>query len=129
MDHIDILIIDDEEKFAAMLAKRIGLRGCRSKVCHNGKSALQWIKNHPGAISLILLDLKLPDIYGTQVLEHIKKLYPTLPVIIMTGHGSEKDQRECECLGALKFMHKPVDINKLMTILEHIKESVGDLRK
>jgi DNA-binding NtrC family response regulator len=126
MEHIDILIIDDEEKFAAMLAKRIELRGCHTKVCHDGKTALQWIENHLGSITLILLDLQLPDMYGTQVLKCIKKINPAIPVAIMTGHGSEKDQKESELLGAFKFMHKPIDIGKLMTILEHIREMASD---
>ena len=122
MKHIDILIIDDEEKFAAMLAKRIELRGCHSKICHDGKTALQWITDNWGAVTFILLDLQLPDIYGTQVLERIKKIAPTIPVAIMTGHGTDKDQKECEQLGAFKFMHKPLDIDQLMAILEHVKE-------
>jgi DNA-binding NtrC family response regulator len=122
MKHIDILIIDDEEKFAAMLAKRIELRGYYSKICHDGKKALQWIKEHQNAVTLILLDLRLPDMYGTQVLKCIKKIHPTIPVAIMTGHGTEKDQKECELLGAFKFMHKPLNIDKLMTILKHIRE-------
>ncbi len=126
MKHIDILIIDDEEKFAAMLARRIELRGCHSKVFHDGKTALQWIEKHPGSVLLILLDLQLPDMYGTQVLEGIKKIHPTVPVAIMTGHGSEKDKKECDLLGAFKFMHKPIDIDNLMTILEHIKEVPHD---
>ncbi len=126
MEQVDILIIDDEEKFAAMLAKRIELRGCHSKVCHDGKSALQWIEKHLNSITLILLDLQLPDMYGTQVLECIKKIHPTIPVAIMTGHGSEKDQKESERLGAFKFIHKPIDIDKLMTILEHLREKASD---
>ena len=126
MEHIDILIIDDEEKFAAMLARRIELREYHSKVCHDGKTALQWIEKHLGSVSLILLDLQLPDMYGTQVLEDIKKIHPTIPVAIMTGHGSEKDQKECESLGAFKFMYKPINIDNLMTILEHIKEAPND---
>lgn len=123
MKNFDILIIDDEKKFASMLSRRIELRGCNSKVCYNGKSALEWIEHNPDSTTLILLDLQLPDLYGTEVLTHILEIDPTIPVIILTGHGSEKDEKECERLGAFKFMHKPLNIDKLMTIMEHIKES------
>ncbi|MCP4719553.1 MAG: response regulator [Desulfobacteraceae bacterium] len=123
MKHTDILIIDDEKKFAAMLAKRIELRGCTSEVCYDGRTALEWIKIHKDSITLILLDLQLPDLYGTQVLTGIKKINPAIPVIILTGHGTQQDRQECEQFGAYMFIHKPLDIDKLMVILEQIRET------
>ena len=120
MKHTDILIIDDEKKFAGMLSKRIELRGYHSEVCYDGKTALQWIKEHSDCISLILLDLQLPDMYGTEVLTEIKKINPIIPVIILTGHGTEQDQQKCELLGAYMFIHKPLKIDELMTIIKGI---------
>ncbi len=122
MKQIDILIIDDEEKFADMLAKRIELRGCTCEVCHDGTSALSFIRDHADRISLILLDLLLPDRYGTEVLTDIRNINPSIPVIILTGHGSGKDRDHCERLGAWQFIHKPLDIDDLMTIFKRIKE-------
>ena len=121
MKHTDILIIDDEKKFAAMLAKRIGLRGYNSEMCYDGRTALQWIKEHSDCVGLILLDLQLPDMYGTEVLTGIKKINPAIPVLILTGHGTEQDQQKCELLGAYMFIHKPLNINELMAIMESIK--------
>ncbi|WP_299977276.1 response regulator [Desulfobacula sp.] len=123
MEHGNVLIVDDEKKFADMLAKRTELRGYHSEVCYDGRTALQWIKKHVDSVTLILLDLQLPDMYGTEVLTRIKEINPAIPVIILTGHGTERDQQKCERLGAYKFMHKPLDIDKLMTILEHIRET------
>ena len=123
MKHIDVLLIDDEKKFAAMLAKRIELRGYNSEVCYDGRTALQWIKNHVDCVTLILLDLQLPDLYGTQVLTMIKEINPAIPVIILTGHGTEQDRQQCKLLGAYRFIHKPLNIDELMTILEHIRET------
>jgi two-component system, OmpR family, response regulator len=122
MKHIDILIIDDEKKFAAMLSKRIELRGYTAGVCHDGQTGLKWIKENKGAVTLILLDLQLPDIYGTKVLAGIKEMHPEIPVIVLTGHGTEQDRQECDRLGAYQFIHKPLNIDTLMTILEQIKE-------
>ncbi|MCK5836259.1 MAG: response regulator [Desulfobacula sp.] len=122
MKHIDILLIDDEKKFAAMLAKRIELRGYSSEICYDGRTALQWIKKNSFCVTLILLDLQLPDLYGTKVLSEIKKINPAIPVVILTGHGTEKDRKECEQLGAYMFMHKPPHIDELMTIMTRIKE-------
>jgi len=123
MKHTDILIIDDEEKFAAMLAKRIELRGCSSQICYDGRTALQWIEKHSDSVTLILLDLQLPDIYGTKVLAGIKKINPSIPVIILTGHGTQQDQQQCEQLGAYMFIHKPLNIDELMTIMERVRET------
>ena len=72
--------------------------------------------------SLILLDLHLPDIYGSEVLSRIKETDTRTPVIILTGHGTEKDRRECMQLGAYAFMHKPLGIEELMGILAQIGE-------
>ena len=105
-----------------MLAKRIKLRGCSCEICYDGKTALDWIEKYADSVTLILLDLQLPDIYGTKVLTMIKEINPVIPVIVLTGHGTEQDRQQCDKLGAYMFIHKPLDIDKLMTILEHIKE-------
>ena len=120
MKQYELLIVDDEKRFANMLAKRLLLRGCSCKVCFNGKEALDVVIRN--RFSLVLLDLKLPDIYGIDVLKQIKKDSPETPVIIVTGHGTEDDRRECMKQGAYAFMHKPLGIDELMNILEQIGE-------
>ena len=121
MKHIDILIIDDEIKFADMLSRRLSLRGIICRTCYDGESGLRWVKENPGAAALILLDLKLPDMYGTQVLARIKEIDPAVPVFIITGHGTREDEKECLDLGAVEFIHKPVSIEKITTLLNHAK--------
>ena len=93
-----------------MLAKRLSLRGCLCEVCYTGKQALNMVKRK--RFSLILLDLQLPDIYGTEVLKQIKKNSPEIPVIILTGHGTENDRRKCMKQGAYAFIHKPASIEE-----------------
>jgi DNA-binding response OmpR family regulator len=116
----NLLIVDDEQRFADMLARRLKLRGCNCEVCYSGRDALDILelKN----FHLILLDLHLPDIYGTEVLTRIRNSDEKTPVIIVTGHGTEKDRRECIQQGAYAFMHKPVGIDALMAILAGIGE-------
>ncbi len=124
MKQIDILLIDDEKKFADMLSRRLSLREISCEVCYDGQSGLTWIQNNPGAVALILLDLKLPDIYGTRVLAGIKKIDPAVPVFIITGHGTQEDEKKCLALGASEFIHKPVSIEKLTTLLDQAREEV-----
>jgi two-component system, OmpR family, response regulator len=117
MKQVEILIIDDEKKFADMLSRRLSLREVACAVCYDGQSGLEWIRNHPGIAVLVLLDLKLPDMYGTQVLARIKEIDPDVPVFIVTGHGTRNDEKECLALGAAEFIHKPVSIEKITTLL------------
>ena len=120
MKQYNLLIIDDEQRYADMLARRLNLRGCNCDVCYSGREALDILKRKK--FYLILLDLHLPDIYGTEVLTCIRKNDERTPVIILTGHGTEKDRRECMQQGAYAFMHKPLGIDELMTILAEIME-------
>jgi DNA-binding response OmpR family regulator len=120
MKQYNLLIVDDEQRFADMLARRLNLRGCNCEVCYRGREALDILKRKK--LDLILLDLHLPDIYGTEVLTRLRKNDERTPVIIVTGHGTEKDRRECMQQGAYAFMHKPVGIDELMTILAEIGE-------
>ena len=121
MKQYHLLIVDDEQRFANMLAKRLGLRGCLCEVCYNGQQALELVKRKN--FFLILLDLHLPDIYGTEVLTRIKAISAMTPVIILTGHGTEEDRRACLQQGAYAFMHKPLGIDELMAILARIEET------
>jgi DNA-binding response OmpR family regulator len=120
MKQYHLLIVDDEKRFADMLAKRLTLRGCHCEVCYSGQEALDLVERKK--FFLVLLDLHLPDIYGTEVLTRIKDLDTNTPVIILTGHGTEKDRQECMQQGAYAFMHKPLGIDELMAILSKIAE-------
>jgi DNA-binding NtrC family response regulator len=73
---------------------------------------------------MVILDLRLPDIYGIDVLVQIKQMLPETAVIVLTGHGTEKDREECMAQGAHAFMHKPLDIGQLMAIMAGIKEKI-----
>jgi DNA-binding response OmpR family regulator len=119
MTHYDILIVDDEKRYANMLAKRLNLRGCVCEVCYSGEQALEIVKHKQ--FFLTLLDLRLPDIYGTEVLTRMKACCAGMPVIILTAHGTQEDRQECLRKGAYAFMHKPLGIEALMIILARIR--------
>ncbi len=120
MKPYSLLIVDDEERFANMLAMRLNLRGCDCEVCYNGQDAIDIIQEKN--FDLVLLDLRLPDIYGTDVLAGIKEINAKIPVIIVTAHGTEKDRQLCIQLGAYAFMHKPLNIEELTLIFKKLRE-------
>jgi len=123
MKHLDILIVDDEQRYADMLAKRLGLRSLTCKVCYDGRTAMDIVAEE--TFSVVILDLRLPDLYGTEVLTRIKQCRPETAVIILTGHGTEKDREQCMSRGAHSFMNKPLDIDRLVAMMARIKEKAS----
>jgi len=103
-----------------MLAKRLGLRGLTCEVRYDGKTALDSLSEI--SVPAVVLDLRLPDLYGTEVLKQIKAYRPETAVIILTGHGTEKDRQRCMSLGAHAFMNKPLDVDRLLAIMVKVKE-------
>lgn len=110
-----LLLVDDEEEFVNALAERLQIRRFEPRVALNGERALQMIEDDPPDV--MVLDLKMPGIDGIEVLRRVKKSNPRIQVIILTGHGSEKDQEIVLRLGAFEHLQKPVDINDLILVL------------
>ena len=112
MENIKLLIVDDEEEFAATLAERLELRGFSSKSASCGNNALEVLASNFSP-DVVLLDLKMPDISGFEVLIEIKEKYPSIEVIMLTGHGAATGGKDSKELGAFDYIMKPVDINEL----------------
>ncbi len=112
MEQIKILLVDDEEEFVKALAERIQMRDLGPDIALNGEQALKIVDNQ--VPDVMVLDLKMPGIDGMEVLRRIRKAYPKVQVIILTGHGTEKDEKEARRLGAFEYLQKPVDIERLV---------------
>ena len=112
MENIKLLIVDDEEEFAATLAERLELRGFSSKSASCGNNALEVLASNFSP-DVVLLDLKMPDISGFEVLIEIKAKYPSIEVIMLTGHGAATGGKDSKERGAFDYIMKPVDINEL----------------
>ena len=115
---INVLLVDDEEEFVKALSERIQMRNHGSEIALDGEQALKKIgEKRP---DVMVLDLKMPGMDGIEVLRHVKKAYPELPVIILTGHGTEKDEEEALRLGAFQYLKKPV---KIETLMKHVRNA------
>ncbi|MBU0996084.1 MAG: response regulator [Proteobacteria bacterium] len=111
-----ILLVDDEREFVQTLSERLLMREMGSLVAYDGESALSLIsKDDP---EVMILDLNMPGIDGIEVLRRVKQTRPEIAVIILTGHGSEKDKDTCLKLGAFSYLQKPVDIDVLSDTLK-----------
>jgi DNA-binding response OmpR family regulator len=117
MKEIKILLVDDEEYFVNNLSKYINkIRSLEADFVLNGEAALKLIQNE--APDVIVLDMKMPGIDGTEVLRRVKKAYPDVQVIILTAYGSEKDKKESLRLGAFGYLQKPININELVQYIQ-----------
>ena len=121
MKEFKVLMVDDEEDFVTTLSERMKLREVDSEVALDGEQALQRVEDD--IPDVMVLDLKMPGIDGLEVLRRVRKAYPQIPVVILTGHGSEKDEAEARRLGAFDYLQKPVDIEKLIKTLRKAYKS------
>lgn len=111
MNDFRILLVDDEEDFVTTLAERLDLRDLSSSIAFGGMEAMRELKG--STPDVIVLDLKMPGIDGMQVLRQVKKFFPSIQVIIQTGHGSGEEEAEARKLGVFDYLKKPVDIELL----------------
>jgi len=116
-----VLIVDDEDQFRVSLAKRLNLRGFDTIDINNGEDAVKLIRKDKD-IDVVLLDRKMPNTNGEQVLKDIKGFRPELQVIMLTGHGSLESAMETGRLEAYSYLQKPCDIDKLVKVIEEARE-------
>jgi len=109
---IKVLLVDDEVGFADILAKRLGKRGMAVMPVYTGTEAIQAIRKNDFHVAV--LDLKMEDLDGIEVLKIFKKAYPEMAVIMLTGHGSEQAAKEGIQYGAFDYLTKPCELEDLV---------------
>lgn len=107
-----VLLVDDEREFVDTLAERITMRNLDALVVYSGEQALSMIESTIPQV--MVLDLKMPGIGGVDVLSKVKATHPEINVIILTGHGDEKDRNLVMDMGASGYFQKPVDLDLLV---------------
>jgi len=123
-ERLKVLIADDEVEFASTIVSRLNLRNFTASMANSGKQALEAIKDAPPDV--LLLDLKMPDLNGLEVLATLKKTSPNLAVIILTGHGSLEAGEMGKELGACDYIMKPVDLGVLIEKIEAAFKAVKE---
>lgn len=117
-----IILVDDEQKFVNMLAKRLALRGIPADVAYTGEEALE--KARHTAYDVAVLDIKMPGISGVQLKKKLYSLHSKLKFIFVTGHGaldkSDEDPAEEDI-----YLPKPMDIETLIQTIEDVTAKKG----
>jgi DNA-binding NtrC family response regulator len=111
-----ILLVDDEKDFLDVMSERIEARGMDVTTADSAEKALKSVES--GGFDAIILDLKMPGMDGLETLKAIKQKNPDLQVILLTGHATVEKGIEAMKLGAMDFLEKPADLDKLTEIIK-----------
>ncbi len=107
-----VLLVDDERGFTDVLARRLGRRCMLVTTAASGTEGIQKLRDN--RFDVAVLDLKMEDMDGIEVLKIFKKIDPHMPVIMLTGHGSEQAAREGLAYGAFDYLTKPCELEDLV---------------
>ena len=111
-----VLLVDDEKDFIEMLSLRLKEVGEKITVAYSGQEGLDALEK--ADIDVVILDIKMPGMDGIETLREIKKQYPLVEVIMLTGHGSTETAVQGMKLGAFDYLMKPADFTDLTAKLE-----------
>ncbi len=110
-----ILLVDDEPHFCKVMAIHLADEGYIVATATSGEEALERLRG--GEYHLVITDLKMPGMDGLALLEHIRDLSATLPVIVLTAYGTVDTAVQAMKLGAFDYILKPVDVDELKMVV------------
>ena len=116
--HHHILLVDDEAGYCEVMRKRLQRRGYIVTTACGGPQALRSMRSTEFDIALV--DLKMEDMDGIEVLRFFKAMAPSMPVILLTGHGSELAMTQGLRRGASLYLLKPVEFESLLEALKSL---------
>ncbi len=112
MEEMKMMLVDDEERFLSTTSKLLAKKGYKVFTAASGIEALENLKQH--AIHVVILDVKMPGMDGIAILKEIKRSFPLVEVIMLTGHGTVESAVEGLKSGATDYLAKPTDIDDLV---------------
>jgi len=111
-EDINILLVDDENDFRQIIAKRLKRRGINVRETDGGEKALQMLEDAP--VDVVIMDVKMPGMDGIECLKRIKEKYDLLEVIMLTGHADIHGGVEGIKSGAFDYLSKPIELEHLV---------------
>jgi len=118
---IKILVVDDDKDYNLYLTKFLSNEGYLTKGIPKPMDTLPTLEQEK--YQIVILDLKMPQINGTELLKEIKSKYPNICVIILTGYPSFKTAVETMKLDAFDYLKKPFDLNDLRRALNNAQKT------
>jgi len=115
MERAKLLLVDDETAFLDAMKKRLSKRGFHVETSESGMDAMERLEDAHDDIEVVILDVKMPGIDGIETLREIKRKYPMVEVVMLTGHATVNSAIEGMKQGAFDYLMKPADIEGFTT--------------
>ena len=115
-----LMLVDDEERFLSSIAKLLSKKGIDTVTAASGAEAIEKLKHQ--TIHVVILDVKMPGMDGNETLVEIKRLFPMVEVIMLTGHATVESAVDGLKFGATDYLMKPIGIDELIQKAEEAFE-------
>ena len=113
-----ILVVDDEENTRIGLSKLLTQEGFSVDSAASGHDALEYLQHN--RVGLVISDINMPDMTCLVFLKELSRHYPSVNVIMMTAYGGVESYLEAMNLGAFEYLHKPVRLNELRSVIHKV---------
>ena len=118
-----ILIVDDEENARIGLCKLLSQEGYQVDSVANGHEALEYLQKQN--VHLVISDINMPEMNGLAFLRELYRSYPSTHVIMITAYGGVESYLEAMNLGAFEYIHKPVKLDELKSVMQKLTVGQG----
>src|SRR5437879_5485165 len=115
---MEIMIVDDEPQVAEVLATSLKRQGHSTTVVHSGREALDRLKSV--AFDAMFLDVSMPGMNGLDVMAEVRRLRPSLPVVVITGHATPDEVEQVKKMGAVDVIEKPAPLTHYQLALKRL---------
>ncbi len=123
MAELRLLLVDDEVEFLEPMAARLRRREIACATAQSGPEALEALVRE--RFDCAVVDVKMPGMDGLELLRRMRRDYPGVPVILLTGHASVELGVQGLELGAFEYLMKPVDLDELLDAVRRSAEPKG----
>ncbi len=120
MNIATVLLVDDEVPFVEAMTRRLTKRNLTVLAAFNGQESLASLGKN-SSVDVVILDVKMPGMDGIETLREIKKAFPLVEVVMLTGHATVETAIEGMKIGAFDYLMKPCDIDQLMAKVQEAK--------
>lgn len=112
MEQLKMMLVDDEERFLSTTRKLLEKKGFEVQTASSGSEALEMLRTHP--VHVVILDVKMPGMDGVATLREIKRQFPMVEVIMLTGHATVESAVDGLKSGAVDYLMKPADLEDII---------------
>ena len=113
MSIANVLLVDDEVEFVETFGERLEMRGLETSKAFSGKEALKVLKKDKN-VEVVILDVKMPEMDGIETLAEIKKKFPLVEVIMLSGQATAESAIEGMKRGAFDYLMKPCEMDQII---------------